>query len=129
VLSGWLWSEQLAEQGQTLAVHEHHAIHVLHIMLATNVQHFGDLLGIEGGRLFANDVLSSLSGSDYPLLSQGGRQGDVDGIDVISLQQGFVGAHGHRWRKLGNIGRAFIDEALGRLLISARYCSYAGIVG
>ena len=82
---------------QPAAVHEHHAVHELHVVVAAGVEHLGNVRRGVPPRLFAQHVLAGLGGPNHPFLAHAGRQRDVDGVDILRRQQLLIAAYARRW--------------------------------
>mmetsp|Transcript_50231 Transcript_50231/g.106719 ORF Transcript_50231/g.106719 Transcript_50231/m.106719 type:complete len:258 (-) Transcript_50231:362-1135(-) len=72
----------LLHLNQSLVVHEHRVVHVLHPGLAARVQNFFGVLQGACERLLGEDVLACCGGFANPLLLHHGGQGDVDYLHV-----------------------------------------------
>ena len=111
--------EDLADGLEPLGVHEHDAVHELHVGLAACVDHLGQILGGEGARLFAKDVFAGLGGADDPFLAKAGGKRDVDRLDRGIREQFLVGAVGARRGGEGGFALAIRDKGGGLGLIPA----------
>jgi len=86
--------EDLADGFEAPGVHEHDAVHELDVVRLASAGHFGQIGRVERAWLFAEDVLSGLSGADDPLLAQAGGQGDVNRLNRGIREEFLVGAEG-----------------------------------
>src|SRR6516164_8328075 len=72
---------------QSFAVHEHDAVHELHLMTSADCQHLPEILQIGRARLFADNVFSSRGSAQYPLLPQACWKGNVYSLDFRAFQE------------------------------------------
>ena len=121
--------EGFAEGVESGAVHEHDAVHELDVCLLAGGEHFVEVGRVEGAGLFAEDVFAGLGGFDDPLFAEAGGEGDVDGIDIVGGEEGFVAADGAGFFGEGDLGVTGIDELLGLGADSAGDGDEGGVFG
>src|SRR5262245_1640235 len=89
---GLLVVQHAAHQTKAPAVHEHDAIHELHVAPPTGIQNFAQVSARDGTWLFAQDVFTCLGRAYNPFLPHGGGQRQINGIDIVAGKQLLVAA-------------------------------------
>src|SRR5207244_456906 len=83
----------------------------------------------DAARLLAQDVLAGGGGPEHPLAADGGRQRQVDGVDVAAAEQLVVGAAGGGGGRQRGVGLALVDEAAGAGGVAAGHGGQGGVAG
>ena len=101
--------DRFANGRQTVTVHEHDAVHVLHVVRLARREDFLDVGQRVAARFFAHHMLAGLSGFDDPLLADSSRQRNVNRVDVVSGEECFVTANRIRSRIKRRLSLVFGD--------------------
>ena len=99
-------------------MHEHHAVHELHVVLRARVENTLQFCRIEPTWFLAHDVLAGFGGFDHPFGADAGRQRNVYGVDVFCCDQFFVTSDRSRclWKRYL---RGAVSDELFRTLKAA----------
>src|SRR5262245_38242759 len=72
-------------------------------------------------------MLAGLRGADHPFLADARWQGDIHGIDVPALEQLLVAAAGNGGGGEGDVSLAFVDEAMGAVVVATGHGDQDGV--
>lgn len=113
-----------AESRKPIAVHEHDAVHELDALpvpsAGAGVDDFTNFRGIDPARFLAEDMFPGLGGLDCNVFPNPGRKRNVDGIDIVGLDDLLVAAAGAGSRVVGHLGLVLVDVLLRPFLGAAR---------
>ena len=94
-------------------MHEHHAIHELDLVPPASSEHVLEISSGESAGLFADHMFARLGRRQDPFLTEGGRQRNINRVNVRGGNQFRVTAERARFDREGHLRLAGVNKAGG----------------
>src|SRR5208283_5191081 len=102
--------QDVADQFQPPAVHEHDSIHELNAVAAASLQHLNQVAHRYGTGLLADQMLARLGGAQDPFLANARGQRNINPIDIPGREHVLVPPDGPRGSGKRGLGLALGDK-------------------